>query len=156
MIQVHDLRHVDPDTVEAWADHISRHMRQEDLDEIEAMGTGTDALHLSVALSSHGFAVLDREGVPCAMFGAAPHPLPGVGVVWMLGTDGIRQEATAIARRTRRYFDELNAAYPVLWNYIDARNTVSLRWLRWGGFELLKDVEFSGHLFHIFARTNNV
>lgn len=157
MIQVHDLRLVDPDTVGAWADHISRHMRQADLDEIEAMGTGTDALHLSVALSTHGFAVMDREGVPCAMFGAAPHPLPGVGVVWMLGTDGIRREAYSIAKATRRYFDTLNDPYPVLWNYIDARNTVSLRWLRWGGFKLLSDTEIGGHKFHIFARsTHNV
>jgi hypothetical protein len=89
------------------------------------------------------------------MFGAAPHPLPGVGVVWMLGTDGILKNSFGIARATRRYFDTLNDAYFVLWNYIDARNVVSLRWLRWGGFKLLKDVAFGPHQFHIFARTNH-
>lgn len=156
MIQVHDLRHVEPDMVRTWADHIAAHMRQQDLDEIEAMGSGADALHLSIQLSSHGYCIMDRDGKPCAMFGAAPHPLPGVGVVWMLGTDGIRREAVGISRRTRRYFNELNTAYPVLWNYIDARNTVSLRWLRWGGFKLLSDVDINGHPFHLFARTNHV
>lgn len=155
MITVHDLRHVEPDVVGAWADHISKNLRQADLDEIEAMGSGPDALHLSVALSSHGYAVMDRAGEPIAMFGAAPHPLPGVGVAWMLGTDGIRREAHGIARQTGAYFDTLNSAYSVLWNYIDARNTVSLRWLRWGGFELLRDVEIGGHQFHIFARSNH-
>lgn len=156
MIQVHDLRHVEPGVVEAWADHIAANLRQQDLDEIEAMDTGPQALHLSVQLSSHGYCITDRQGIPCAMFGAAPHPLPGVGVVWMLGTDAIRSEAYSIARQTRQYFDTLNAAYGILWNYIDARNTVSMRWLRWGGFELLRDVEVGGHPFHIFARTNHV
>lgn len=158
MIQVHDLRHVEPDVVEAWTDHIAANLRQQDLDEIEAMGVGApeETLKTSVQLSTHGYCVVDRGGDPCAIFGAAPHPLPGVGVVWMLGTDSVRTEAYSIARQTRRYFETLNDAYPVLWNYIDARNTVSLRWLRWGGFKLLSDVEIGGHPFHIFARTNYV
>jgi len=156
MIQVHDLRHVDPAVAGAWADHIAKNLRAQDLDEIEAMASASpaDALQTSLALSSHGYCVVGRDGFPCAMFGAAPHPLPGVGVVWMLGTDGIRRETHSIARLTRQYFSTLNEAYSVLWNFIDARNTVSLRWLRWGGFELLRDVEFNGHQFHIFARTN--
>lgn len=158
MINVHDLRHVDPDMVGAWADHIAANLRSQDLDEIEAMGavSPAEALHTSISLSSHGYAILDRDENACAIFGAAPHPLPDVGVVWMLGTDAIRTEAYSIAKRTRRYFDELNSVYPILWNYIDARNTVSLRWLRWGGFKLLKDVEIGGHPFHIFARTTYV
>jgi hypothetical protein len=157
MIQVHDLRHVDTDVVEAWADHVAAHLRQCDLDEVAAM-TGLepeDAMRSSLALSTHAFAVVSHQGgAPIAIFGAAPHPLPGVGIVWMLGTDDIRKEAYSIAKATRRYFDELNAAYWMLWNFIDARNTVSLRWLRWGGFKLLGDHDFNGHRFHTFARTN--
>lgn len=157
MITVHDLRHVEPDTVEAWADHIAQNMRDQDRAEVETSSAipPRDALAVSLAISSHGYAVLESDGSPCAFFGAAPSALPEIGVVWMLGTDGIRREARGIARRTRHYFNTLNAAYPVLWNYIDSRNTVSLRWLRWGGFELLKDVEIGGHQFHIFARTNH-
>lgn len=114
------------------------------------------ALGASLALSSHAYAVLDRTGEPVAMFGAAPHPLPGVGIVWMLGTDGIDREAHAIARKTRRYFTELTEAYPVaLWNFIDARNTKSMRWLRWGGFRMIGETALGpdGHPFHIFARS---
>lgn len=158
MIQVHDLRHVDAGMAEVWADHISKNLRQCDLAEIEAMAAVApgEALKASLALSSHAYAVAGREGAPVAMFGAAPHPLPGVGIVWMLGTEGIRREAYSIAKATRRYFDELNAAYWMLWNFIDARNTASMRWLRWGGFKLLADRRFGpeGRLFHTFARTN--
>ncbi|EQB10420.1 hypothetical protein [Novosphingobium lindaniclasticum] len=156
MIQFHDLRSVDPDVVGAWADYLSQNLRTCDLDEIEAMGAVSpdDALRTSVELSSHAWVILGRDGLPVAMFGAAPHPLPGVGVVWMLGTEGITREAYGIARATRRYFDELNAAYNILWNYIDDRNAASMRWLRWGGFRLIGERQFGPHQFHIFARTN--
>lgn len=157
MITVHDLREVDPDTLGSWLDHVAINLRSEDRDEVAAMGSASnerEALGLSVGLSSHGFAILDRVGEPAAVFGAAPHPLPGVGVVWMLGTEGINREAISIARQTRPYFDVLNEAYPILWNYIDDRNKVSLRWLKWGGFDLIGHHEFSGHTFHIFARTS--
>ena len=161
MIEVHDLCHVEPDVVEAWITRMSANLRQCDLDEIEAMAATRPevALRDSLAISSHAYAVLDRAGEPVAIFGAAPHPLPGVGVVWMLGTDGIEREALSIGRRTKRYFTELTNAYPLaLWNYIDARNTVSMRWLRWGGFKLLGETRMGpeGLPFHIFARTNYV
>lgn len=158
MITVHDLRHVDADVAGAWADSIADNLRQGDRDEIAAMSQlePLDAVRTSVALSSHAYVVLDRDCIPVAIFGAAPHPLPGVGIVWMLGTEGIRKEAYSIAKATRSYFDELNEAYPILWNFIDDRNQVSLRWLRWGGFKLLGATEFRGHPFHIFARTNHV
>lgn len=159
MIQVHDLRHVEPDVAEAWADHISQHIRKQDRDEVEASSglSPKDALMASLLHSTHAYAVTDRDGQPVAMFGAAPHPLPGVGVVWMLGTEGIRREAYSIAKATRAYFDELNAAYWLLWNYVDGRNSVSMRWLRWGGFKLLGEHTSrgpEGATFFTFARSN--
>lgn len=161
MIHVHDLRHADPDAVDAWLATFAAEMRKSDREEMKAMQHGLspeDTLTVSVAASSHAFVVTDRDGKACAIFGAAPHPLPGVGVVWMLGTDGIHREAHSIARRTRRYFDELNAAYSVLWNWIDARNRPSMRWLRWGGFKVVGETPMgsAGLPFHIFARTNLV
>lgn len=158
MITVHDLRHVDADVAEAWLSEISENLRQSDIDEVTAMGgvSPSEALKVSVALSTHAYVVMDKDGNPVAAFGAAPHPLPGVGIVWMLGTDGVRREAYSIAKQTRRYFEELQAAYFLLWNYIDARNTASMRWLKWGGFTLLKEhPNFGpeGRTFFTFART---
>lgn len=160
MIEVHDLRHVEPDKARAWLRHIADNLRQSDLDEVKASSelTASEALEASYHYSTHAWVILSQTGEPIAAFGAVPHgALQGAGVVWMLGTDGIRREGYSIARKTRRYFDELNAAYFMLWNYIDARNTVSKRWLRWGGFKLIDDhPNFGpeGRLFHSFARTN--
>lgn len=162
MIEVHDLRHVDTDVAEAWLREIAANLRQSDRDEVKASSalSPEDALLASVQLSSHAYVVLSDHPLcsgPIAAFGAAPHPLPGVGVAWMLGTDGIRRESRAIAHRCRRYMDELNAAYFMLWNFIDARNELSMRWLRWGGFELLAEHPNhgpEGRTFFTFARTN--
>lgn len=158
MIQVHDLRHVEPDVAQAWLLEIAENLRQGDRDEVQASSnlTPAEALLGSYSLSTHAYVILSTEGDPIAAFGAAPHAA-GIGIVWMLGTDGIEQEAFGIARRTRRYFDELNAAYFMLWNYIDARNATSMRWLRWGGFQLLEEHPEHGperRPFYTFARIN--
>lgn len=159
MIAVHDLRHVEADVAEAWLTDIANNMRQADIDEVAASSgmTPAEAMKVSAQLSSHAWVIATTTGEAIAAFGAVPHSvLPGVGIVWMLGTDGIKTEGFGIARRTRRYFDELNAAYGLLWNYIDARNDTSMRWLKWGGFRLLEPHRFGGHLFYTFARTNYV
>lgn len=158
MIQVHDLRLVSAEQVGAWADHIAFNMRDSDVDEVAASSNlaPLDALRSSISLSTHGYCVVSDTCGPVAMFGAAPAGLDGSGAVWMLGTDGIRTEAYAIARATRKYFDILNDAYFLLWNFIDARNALSMRWLEWGGFKLLAEHPEHGpesRLFYSFART---
>lgn len=158
MIQVHDLRRVPAETAGAWADHIGANMRQSDIDEVRASSAlePVEAVRTSLALSSIAFCVESDSHGPCAIFGAAPCGLPGLGSVWMLGTDGIRREGYSIAKQTRRYFDQLNAEYPILWNFIDGRNSLSMRWLRWGGFELLQEHRHFGpemRSFYTFART---
>ena len=158
MIEVHDLRHVEPDVAEVWLRQIAANLREQDIDEVKATSalSPTDALLASYQLSTHAYVIASGDE-PIAAFGAAPHGLAGVGIVWMLGTDGIKREAVGIARRTRKYFDELNDAYFLLWNWIDARNSTSMRWLKWGGFELLEEHPEHGpekRPFHTFARMN--
>lgn len=165
MIEVQDLRHVEPDVAEAWLREIAGNLRDSDRDEVKATSelSPEDALLISYQLSTHAYVILEAHppigrGNPIAAFGAAPQPdMPGVGVVWMLGTDGIKRQSYSIAKQTRQYFDELNASYFMLWNYIDARNTQSMRWLRWGGFELLEEHPEHGperRPFYTFARMN--
>ena len=157
MIEVQDLRHVEPDVAEAWLHEIAENLRDQDREEVRATSalSPEDALVASYRLSTHAYVI--HSGGPIAAFGAAPHGLPGVGVVWMLGTDGIKRESYSIARKTRQYFDELNEAYFLLWNWIDARNTTSMRWLKWGGFKLLEEHPEHGpekRPFYTFARMN--
>lgn len=161
MIHVIDLLDLKPSAVFEAISYLSKNLRKSDVEEIEASSgmNPEDALKESIAASTHCWLVFDRESNPAAIFGAAPYPLQGVGVVWMVGTDKVQTEAFGIARRTRPYVELMLQDYPMLWNYIDARNTVSKRWLKWAGFRLLRDHPEHGPkglLFQTFARTAHV
>lgn len=159
MITVHDLHRVSPDAVGAWARHVAENLRDADREEVDASSgmSPQSAVAVSLMMSTQSYAILDRDEVPVALFGATPHPLPGVGVAWFLGTDGLLREAHSIARQSKDYMDRLSAEYPLLWNYVDERNAVSIRWLKWGGFTL-HGTRYTdeGHAFRIFARTVHV
>lgn len=141
-----------------WLVDLAEDLRPEDLDEIAAV-TGehpATALVSSVLVSSHAWVVLDGDAPICA-FGAAPSDDPSVGTVWMLGSPRMDEpvNALAILRRTRPYLTELHETYPILSNYIDARNDRSLRWLEWCGFqvdEAVPDYGLEGRLFFLFSR----
>jgi 2',3'-cyclic-nucleotide 2'-phosphodiesterase (5'-nucleotidase family) len=66
----------------------------------------------SWSLSTHSWLILDRTGLPIAIFGVAPSVTPGVGIVWLMGTAGIEEEFVAVARQTRRYVAEMHAGLP--------------------------------------------
>lgn len=40
------------------------------------------------------------------------------------------------AKHSRAYVEEMNRAYNYLENYVDVRNIVSIRWLKWCGFQM--------------------
>lgn len=141
-----------------WLVDLAEDLRSSDLDEIAA-ATGDDpavALVSSVMVSSHAWVILD-EGDPIAAFGCAPSGEPEDAVVWMLGSPrmDIPRNAIAILRLSRPYLDEMQRAYARLWNYIDARNDRSMRWLEWCGFRVREahpNHGVEGRLFYLFSR----
>lgn len=145
----------------AWLEAIADDMRQTDIDEVAASSglSPLDALLGSVTASSSGYVVTDRDDKPVMIFGAAPHGAPGVGVVWMLATNGLQREAFHIAKQTRRYLAALHEQFTVLFNWIDDRNKPSMKWLEWGGFQVV-DIDFNhgaeGRLFYQFVRHKDV
>lgn len=124
--------------VEDW--HIAAlvaDMRQADIDEVTA-ATGGDLGQIvrdSVAASvGPRTALIDGE-VAC-IFGVAPLAglLGDVGAPWMLGTTVLDRHPGALMRRCRGYVAEMAARYPRLVNFVDVRNTRSVRWLKRLGF----------------------
>ncbi|WP_438027644.1 hypothetical protein [Sorangium sp. So ce233] len=58
-------------------------------------------------------------------------------------------------RNSRAWVDKLMDGYQTLWNVVDARNEIHIRWLRWCGFTILRTIENYGveaRRFHEFAR----
>ncbi len=121
-------------------------LRAADRREIEAADGLDPALVLAegIAGSDPCHAVVDGDRI-LALFGVTPSADdPEVGMVWLLGSDELVARGTLVARRSRAYLALWHQRYRVLWNMVDARNEVHLRWLRWCGFTVVGRVEHHG------------
>lgn len=113
-------------------------MRKPDWDEVEAAhGEVPGALASSIQASTVVWSA-EVEGRLACVFGCAP--ISGVlgrsAAPWMLGTHVVDQNPGALMRLTPAYIGLMRESYPHLLNYVDARNTRSVRWLRRMGFEI--------------------
>lgn len=80
---------------------------------------------------------LGASDEPVVIFGSSPAG-PGVGLVWMLATEDLLKYRLPFLRRSRRWVETLHEQYPVLTNWVDARNELHIRWLGWLGFQFLR------------------
>ena len=122
---------------------ITPYLRQVDLDEIEAM---TDlppevAVAFSIAQTERGFAA-EVDGELVALFGISN------GLIWLVATDEINKYPITFYRLSRKIFPSLIEGYDYIENYVDARNTLSLRWLKWLGFTIKEPKCINNGIFH--------
>lgn len=107
-------------------------------------GSPEDAVVLSLALSPRSWAWLRGDTV-VAIFGVGGDPRrPGVGVPWLLASDEVEDHKVFFVRQSRRFVEEMLAAYPYLENHVDCRHTASIQWLSWCGFALAEVLPFHG------------
>lgn len=150
---------VDIQVVRAAPAHIrsiARRMRVADRDEIAAASgkSPVQALTYSLRKSSLAYTAL-IDGRPEVMFGVGDlNILAGVGAPWLLGTDEVERHYVAFLRGSVEWRDQLLRRYSILRNFVDDRNTVSIRWLEWLGFRLLDPVDMGGHQFRLFELRN--
>lgn len=119
--------------------HVASNMRARDVEEVWAAShfTPTEALRMSIAVSRDTVFVGVADGIPVCIYGVEPPSLLGlVARPWMLGTDGIDFHSREFLRRSRSLTRGLSERFPVMENYVDARNEASIRWLRWVGFSV--------------------
>lgn len=82
-------------------------------------------------------------GRPICMFGVnSPSLLSDLGFIWMLGSPEIEKFSCAFLRRNRTYVRAQARKFKRLGNVVDARNSVSIRWLSWLGFKIYPAVPF--------------
>ncbi len=79
--------------------------------------------------------------------------ISSVGVPWMVATNALPVHTLAWARRNRKVFAAVTAGWPSLENYVDARYTKAVRWVKWLGFTVEEARPFGpdGVLFHRFT-----
>jgi len=122
-------------------------LRVADLRELEgATGESPEVvLRAGVLESEPCFAIVDPRDTPVALFGVVPDALaPDVGLLWLVAADELDRHPVSFVRACRGWVMQLQLRYRVLWNWVDARNGVHVRWLIWCGFELIERVEDHG------------
>ena len=122
-----------------WSDVtiVSDYLRKADRDEIAASHgvTPLQALEQGFAKSEYCRTVV-YKGQPIAMFGIVPDPDGTTSAIWFLGTDTVDQLHYCFGRMSKKLVAEFLDIYPYLHNYVDARNTKTIGWLKWCGAEL--------------------
>lgn len=123
-------------------------LRQADLQELQASSPLPPyaVLRQSAEESLPACTVIGASGRVAALFGAVPSLAPS-GIIWLLGSDELTKGATRreFLRQCPTYLHVLHEQYPLLYNYIDERNTVHIRWLKWMGFTFIQRHSQHGH-----------
>lgn len=139
---------------------IAQDMRQADIDEVFASSGRSPARALEYALdhSTECFTIVSYTShLPLAMFGYRTEGL--CSIVWMLGSNELYKYRMDFLRKSRKWCDYLQEQSPILYNLIDQRNTVHIRWLEWLGFKFVRVVPEYGVLslpFIEFVRVSHV
>ncbi|WP_421930037.1 hypothetical protein [Nitratireductor rhodophyticola] len=148
-------RRPDIRVVPASAEHIgtiAKRMRRQDRDEVMAASgkMPREALEFSLLKSTIAYTGT-VDGRPEVMFGAGDiNILNGIAAPWLLGTKAVERHHVAFLRHSVEWRDQLLRRYSILRNFVDDRNHVSIRWLRWLGFTLSDPVMMNGHAFRLF------
>lgn len=118
-------------------------MREADRLEVEASsGNIHDTLYKSIHISKRSLAV-SVEGKLLYIIGIVkPTLLSDKGIPWLLGTNEIKRHKKVFMRSTYELLKETMAECRELENYVDARNTDSIKWLKFMGFTLDEPIPF--------------
>tara|TARA_R110002020_G_scaffold433917_1_gene644029 strand:+ start:319 stop:804 length:486 start_codon:yes stop_codon:yes gene_type:complete len=117
--------------------YLSSRLRKADLDEIEANSNREPTECLIEGLhTSQNCMVGVYNDTPFIMFGARK-VTKNVGCVWALGSDDLLKAKVGFLRLSKSSLSLLHEDFPFLFNYVDARNTVHIRWIKWLGFKII-------------------
>ena len=123
--------------VEDDAFYLAERLRQADLDELKASSNHSplEALLTGFHSSTRCFSGVHNK-VPFIIFGACP-VVEDVGCVWGLGSDDIHKARMGFLRLSNEGVEELQKDFPLLFNYVDKRNELHIRWLKWMKFKFI-------------------
>lgn len=81
-------------------------------------------------------ATLDNTVI--GMFGAVPMDRDFLtAAVWMLGSNELFDIRFQFMRDSQMWLDCLHKPFSIIFNYVDCRNTVHVRWLKWCDFKFI-------------------
>lgn len=129
------------------ANHLGLRLRSADLQEIQAVSGENPvfALSRSIKASAICYAIATPDDPCIALFGVIADVTPiGSASIWLLASPQLEIHAVAFLRKSHSWLEAFTNQYPILWNYVDARNVKHIRWLQWCGFNLAVHAEIYG------------
>ena len=139
--------------------YLAPRLRHEDKQEILA-GTGLfpyEVLLIGFNKSVIVFTIFNPKNKPVGIFGV-DNCGNGVGGIWLLATKDLTKIQIAFLKQCRKVIQFLNTKYKILWNFVDCRNQLHIKWLRWCDFKFIRKINY-GVLqkpFYEIIRINNV
>ena len=139
--------------------YVADHMRQEDAAECQAQSGSSppESLLYCYLNSKPCMTMISRHGYPMGMWGVIRESKTS-GRIWMLGCQSMlddERDKRTFLRQSKLELIKVLEQYPVLFNVVDARNEIHVRWLQWMGFTFIqKHPEWGpeSRLFYEFVR----
>ena len=147
------LRETDYDDVYFLAPRL----RQADYNECLA-ASGREPLGVLLDGLKYGDTTLTMiapTGVPVGILGVGKSSIKDAGSIWLSATDDIQKYQMTFLRHSKQVLRKLQQDYLVLHNYVDARNELHIKWLKWMGFTFINKHErwgFEQRPFYEFVR----
>ena len=115
---------------------MKRIMRDEDRRELEASSGKRFEDIVDKTRDVTDFAVAGYcDGKLIAIFGVRRiTAVTKTGAIWMFGTKFLPKNKKVFLKHCRRCVQVMLENYPLVYNYIDERNTMIINWLKWLGF----------------------
>lgn len=141
-------------SIESDIGFVAENMRESDRLEIWRSNRANPADSLTHGFNGEICLTFCINDEPAAMFGVnRVSYLSQKGIPWLLGTDKIKYAMMYFLKESRKHVQAMNKRYPILENYVDSDNKLSIRWLKWLGFELREPAIINNHKFIRFERS---
>ncbi len=122
------------------AEQLEPNLRDQDRREVTTL-TGEPALQSlihGIAMSDMPIAIVDDDETVLGLFGVVPtFETPKTGAVWMLASPQLFRHKRRFIRESRQWVEAMQSRYDLLFNVVDERNTIHVRWLKWCGFTFI-------------------
>lgn len=138
---------------------LSPKLRTQDVNEVAASSgfSPEEALLVSFNAGGEVNSIIASDGEVIGMFGVSPTDDPNLGVPWLLASPRLPEVSKEFLPQSLEWVRAVNKQYPMLLNYVDKRNTVAIRWLKFLGFSFIRLIDEFGvgkQPFYEFVRVN--
>lgn len=134
-------------------DSVCANIRESDRRDMQDLHPGksiTEIIMGDVGYSEFVYGLYFKDSIQ-GLFGVVPMA-PAVGTPWLVGTIKVDETPLPFARASRGLLDMLQRTFPLLETWVCARNSKSVTWHKWCGFQFEKETVCLGRDDYYRAR----